>query len=114
VVALVVVRPVVARAEVLPVVARADVFPVDARLWLIEPLVAGPERLTDADVRAEVPEYFLEEPPPRRASASAAANSSTNTAVSINAEGRRPEGPVCRYAVVMRFITHLLRRRRSA
>jgi hypothetical protein len=112
---------VVARAEVLPVVARVEVLAVErlavfvvvARLWLIEPLVAGPERFTDADVRAEVLEYPLE-PPPRRASASPAANSSTNTAVSTSAEGRGPDGPVCRNAVVMRFIVHLLRRRRSA
>jgi hypothetical protein len=57
-------RLVVARAEVLPVVARVEVLAVDrvvafvvvAWLWLTEPLVAGPERFTDADVRAEVPE----------------------------------------------------------
>ena len=64
VVALAVVLPVVALAVVLPVVALAVVLPValvvprveEVGLWLTEPLVAGPERFTDADVRAEVPE----------------------------------------------------------
>lgn len=63
-VALAVVLPVVALAVVLPVVALAEVLPVAlvvarvevVELWLTEPLVAGPDRFTDADVRAEVPE----------------------------------------------------------
>ncbi len=64
VVALVVVWPVVALVVVLPVVARVEVLPAVRVVavvlvvwpWLTEPLVAGPERFTDADVRAEVPE----------------------------------------------------------
>ncbi len=63
-VALVVVRPAVALVVVRPavalVVARPAVwvvaFVVVVLLWLTEPLVAGPERFTDAEVRAEVPE----------------------------------------------------------
>jgi len=62
-VALVEVFPAVALVVVLPAVALVVAFPavlVDALvvvwLWLTEPLVAGPERFTDADVRAEDPE----------------------------------------------------------
>ena len=60
--------PVVARPAVEPVVVRPVVVLVVVRpvvwvlalvvvwLWLTEPLVAGPERFTDAEVRAEDPE----------------------------------------------------------
>ena len=64
VVVLAVVLPVVVLAVVLPVVVLAVVLPVAGvvarvvvvRLWLTEPLVAGPVRRTEAEVRAEVPE----------------------------------------------------------
>lgn len=72
-----VVAPVVARPAVVLEVARPAVVLEEARpadalvvvrpvvwvlalavvwLWLTEPLVAGPERFTDAEVRAEDPE----------------------------------------------------------